>query len=93
VASEYAPPGAKAGRKRGLDASEDSSAGIISVVNLQSCESPCRDQRRGAAKFANLNARDFAVASHFLKSLGMNSEETDRFITVEQRLEQWVVPD
>lgn len=23
----------------------------------------------------------------------MNSEETDRFITVEQRLEQWVVPD
>jgi len=40
-----------------------------------------------------VNARDFAVASHFLKSLGMNSEETDRFITVEQRLEQWVVPD
>ena len=50
-------------------------------------------QRRGTAKFANLNARDFAVASHFLKSLGMNSEETDRFITVEQRLEQCVVPD
>jgi len=49
---------------------------------------------RGAEppKFADVNARDFAVASHFLKSLGMNSEETGSFITVEERLEEWVVP-